>query len=504
MRTRENPSKVVEVDFDPFAGPALAATAPSTEGQREIWAAAQMGDDASLAYNESVSLTFEGDFDVQAFRTAVSDLVARHEALRTTLSSDGLTLCITNELELPVPLSDLSAVDERERQAAVRALLAREVQTPFQLEHGPLLRVNLLKLGAQVHLATFTAHHIVCDGWSLAVMLRDLGALYTARRRNEAAGLAPAPIFSGYAREEREFERTSDYASSQRYWMERLSGTLPTLELPLDAPRPPSKTYASVREDHLLDAALVERLKRLGGKNGASFFTTLLASFCTFLGRITGDRDLVVGIPAAGQSVTSQPELVGHCVNTLPVRVQLDDREKVPALLRNVRSAMLDAFDHQRCTFGGILKQLAIPRDPSRLPLVSVLFNLDQAIDGEALKFDGLRVAYRANPRSFENFELFVNAAESKGVVVLECQYNTDLFSADTIRRWMRAYEQLLRGMVDADERVIGEISILPASERGKLLEEWNATRADYPREQTVAALFTAQAEKTPDAIAIV
>ena len=156
MRTRESAEKAVEVDFDPFAGPALAATAPSTEGQREIWAAAQMGDDASLAYNESVTLTFHGDFSLAAFRAAVQDLVARHEALRSTLSSDGLTLCIGSELALEVPLSDLSSADERDRQAAVRGLLAREVQTPFRLEQGPLFRVRLVKLEAERHLATFT------------------------------------------------------------------------------------------------------------------------------------------------------------------------------------------------------------------------------------------------------------------------------------------------------------------------------------------------------------
>ena len=504
MRAQESSSKVVEVDFDPFAGPALAATAPSTEGQREIWAAAQMGDDASLAYNESVSLTFEGALDAAAFRAAVTDLVERHEALRTTLSSDGLTLCIAPPTEQRVQLLDLTQTDEREQKSAVRSLLAREVQTPFQLEQGPLFRVQLVQLGASRHLATFTAHHIVCDGWSLAVMLRDLGQLYTARVSGRSAMLAAAPAFSHYARAEREYERSAEHAQAERYWLERLSGTLPTLELPLDAPRPPSKTYASLREDHVLDAALVERLKRVGGKHGASFFTTLFASFCSLLGRISGENDLVVGIPAAGQSVTGETELVGHCVNTLPVRVQLDPNAQVPALLRNVRTAMLDAFEHQRVTYGGLLQKLAIARDPSRLPLVSVLFNLDQAIDGSTLKFAELDVTYSANPRSFENFEIFVNAAEAKGVVTLECQFNTDLFSVDTIRRWLAAYEQLLRGVAEADERAVGRLDIVPAGEREKLLYTWNATFAEYPRELTVHALFEDQARRTPDAIALV
>lgn len=170
--------KLKEVDFDPFAAPELARTCPSTEPQREVWTAAQMGDDASAAFNESVTLTFEGDFDQEAFAHAIQDLVARHEALRTTFSSDGLTLCIAASLAIPVSRVDFSELDPREREARVREILAREVEVPFRLEHGPLFRTQVVKLGERSHLATFSAHHIVCDGWSMAVMLRDLGALY--------------------------------------------------------------------------------------------------------------------------------------------------------------------------------------------------------------------------------------------------------------------------------------------------------------------------------------
>jgi amino acid adenylation domain-containing protein len=165
---------------------------------------------------------------------------------------------------------------------------------------------------------------------------------------------------------------------------------------------------------------------------------------------------------------------------------------------------MLDAYDAQRCTFGTLLKKLPIPRDPSRLPLVSVLFNVDQAVSGDALSFAGLQVSYRSNPRSFENFEIFINAAETKGQVVLECQFNVDLFSQETIRRWLAAYEELLRGMVADDQRPLAAVPILPAAERTKIVYEWNATFSDFPRQTTLPRLFEEQAAKTPDRVAVV
>ncbi len=493
-----------EVDFDPFAAPELAATAPSTEAQREIWTAVQMGDDASAAFNESVTLTLEGDLDPAAFEAAIQDLVMRHEALRTTFSSDGLTLCVAVRLAVPVTRTDLRDLDAREREAKIRGILAWQVEAPFRLEQGPLFRTELVRLGEHRHLATFTAHHIVCDGWSMAVLLRDVCVLYSARRRGVAADLSAATPFSTYARDDRAFEASPEYAASERYWLKKLSGTLPTLELPLDGARPPAKTYASLREDYVLEPALVERVKKAGAKAGASFFTTMLGAFYVLVARLSGDDDVIVGIPAAGQSVTGQPDLVGHCVNTLPLRTQVDSTQKFSDFLRELRTTMLDAYDHQRLTFGSLIKRLQISRDPSRLPLVSVLFNVDQAVSGDELAFEGLKASYQSNPRSFENFEIFINAAEMDGRVVLECQFNTDLFAQDTIRRWLSAYEEILRGLVANDACPLGEIPILPIAERARLVYEWNATFMDFPRDIAVHRLFEDQANRTPDAVAVV
>ncbi|NPD24937.1 non-ribosomal peptide synthetase [Corallococcus exiguus] len=503
MKTPATPIQDLPEDFDPFAGPALLLTAPSTEPQREVWTGVQMGPDASCAFNESMSVRLHGPLIVESLRAALQDLSERHEALRTTFSADGLTLCVAATTPFPLEVLALDALPPSERDARVRELVAQEVETPLPLESGPLLRPRLARLSAEEHLLTLTAHHIVCDGWSMAVMLRDLATFYSAHARRTPHTLSPAPTFSDYARAQAQLATTPEYAEHERYWLKQFSGSLPVLELPLDRRRPPSKTYSSRREDYVLEPALVEQLKRVGAKHGGSFFTTLLAGFKALLHRLTGLEDVVVAIPAAGQSVAGLKDLVGHCVNALPLRSNVAAEAPFTQVLKQLRTTMLDAYEHQEYTFGTLLKQLALPRDPSRLPLVNVLFNVDQAVTGEQLAFQGLTCTLASNPRHYENFDLFINAAEAHGRVVLECQYNTDLFDGSTVRRWMSCYEELLRGVVADAEAPVSRLPLLPAAEKQRVLVDWNATEKPFDRQAFVHTLVAAQAQATPDAVAL-
>jgi amino acid adenylation domain-containing protein len=491
------------VDHDPFAGPELALTAPVTPSQQELWTAAQMGREASCAFNESNTLRFAGPLDVGALRTALQDLVQRHEALRTTLSSDGRTLCIAAASVLEVPLHDLSALRPEEQQARTDRLLGREVQEPFDLERGPLLRALLIRLGPEAHLLGLTAHHIVCDGWSTGVMMRDLAALYTARHRGAAPQLEEAFPFSAYARERLDLEATPEHLAVERWWLDRFAGEIPSLDLPFDAVRPPLKTYSSAREDHVLPAELVVRLRRLAAGSGASLFTVLLAGFQALLHRLSAERDLVVGILSAGQATSGHPGLVGHCVNTLPIRQRMEGTTSFRALVIQTRTAVLDASEHGDHTYGSLLSSLPLRRDPSRLPLVSVLFNLDQEISAGDLPFEGVAVSFASTPRRFETFDLFLNAVEAEGELRLECQYNTDLVEARTARRWLETLEVLLRAAVEDPEQQVGRLPVLSEPERAQL-RAWNDTRLDYPRGLQVHQLVEFQAERTPDAIAVV
>ncbi len=487
--------KLEAVDFDPFAGAELVSTGASTEAQRELWTASQLGDDASCAFNESVSLVLEGTLDVEAMNLALGDLTQRHESLRMTFAPDGASFVVAQSVSSAPRREDFSGKGASEREAALAKLKVAEVETAFDLGTGPLCRFVLITMAPDRHVLIITAHHVVCDGWSLAVMLADLGKLYTARK-NKTEHTAKPVRFSDYAAAQAAYEKSPDYAADEAFWMKQFSVQPDPLELPLDRARPKVKTYASRRIDHVLDAQLVDAVKKLGSKSSTSFFTTLLAGFGALLHRLTHQDEVVIAIPSAGQSATGMLELVGHCVNALPLRFATQRAEPAATLLSRVRGVMLDAVEHQRLTFGSLVKKLGVTRDPSRLPLVSVLFNVDQAIDGDKLGFAGLRASFASNPRHYENFEIFINAAEYRGVLTLECQYNTDLFDDATIRRWLASYETMLRDWTAHADRTVGALDI-----GAKLTRD--ETQSEFPLVEAHALVF-AQADRTPNAVAVV
>ena len=501
MSSIVTPPVSTEVDYDPFAGAALSRVVPTTEPQREIWLAAKLDRDASLAYNESVSLRLSGPLDVAAMQTALQALVDRHEALRASLSPNGEDLSIAEHIDVPVEVRDLDALDDAERDAKITATLRHAVETPFDLEHGPLVRAELLRLAAQDHLLVFTAHHVVCDGWSFGVIVRDLAALYTqATGRGDA--LAPADSFADFALAEAAHTDSDAYRDAERYWLTRFTGTLASLDLPTDRARPRRRTFTSQREDRTLDAALVADIKRMGAQRRASLYATLLTAFAVLLERLSGQDAVVVGIPCAGQAAGGHDALVGHCVNVLPLCATIDPQIAFSAILDRVRGDLLDAFEHQQYTLGSLLRRLSLPRDPSRLPLVSVLFNLDQALDEKTVSFRGLRFDFTANPRAFENFELFVNAVQVDGGLRLECQYNSDLFRSDTIRRWLDGYEALLRNAVEDPATTANALGMLSERTRHEL-EDLQPSSTPYPEQRLAHEYFEIQVDRSPSRAAV-
>jgi len=490
------------VDFDPFAEGELSTTAPATEAQKEIWASVKMGDAANCAYNESQSLRLRGSLDVETLQFALQELVQRHEALRMTFSPDGNTLCIAASRQISISWVDLSDLHQQERETEVAVLSRQQVEQPFDLEHGPLFRVQIVKLQSQEHLLLLTAHHIVCDGWSWGVLISDLGKIYSARRLGVEPNLEEPDRFSDYALLQDEAKNSMDGIATEAYWLEQFSDSVPIVDFPSDRPRPPVRTFNAAREDWNINSTLVTEFKQLGTKLGCSFMTIILASFEVWLYRLTNQEDIVVGIAAAGQVVQGQYNLIGHCVNLLPLRSHITGEQPFSNYLRARNSAFLEAYEHQQFTFGSLVKKLKLSRDSSIIPLVPITFNIDRGLAGDSLPFEGLELEFFSNPRSFENFELFINATELHGKLILECQYNTNLFDADTIRRRMAEFETLLAGIVADPNQCIAKLPILPEAER-QLLAEWNRTQTAYHRDKCIHQLFEAQAEQTPEAVAV-
>jgi amino acid adenylation domain-containing protein len=492
------PPNVTPVDFDPFAGPEIASVTAAIEPQLEIWASCMLGgDDSNRAFNESVSLLLTGPFHPAALEFALNDLISRHEALRAVFSADGMSLFIYKQVRAELLYEDLSFKNPLKQQQYLLAFARKNARTPFLLQEGPLFRSALFKLAENEHYLTLTAHHIICDGWSLGILMQDLAKLYSAYVRGEVPSLPEAFQLSQYAVEQQAFLSSNAYQSAEAYWVGQYQDHVPVLNMPTDFPHPFIRTYKSQRDDYPVDPQLVDALRKMGAKAGCSLVTTLLAAFEICLFRITGQQDMVLGLPVSGQATTGHYSLVGHCVNLLAMRSQISKELSFPEYLKQRKVKILADYDHQQFTFGSLLKKLNIARDPSRVPLVPVVFNIDMNLD-DGVEFHGLKHKLIYNARAFENFELFLNATGSAHSLILEWSYNKQLFKSSSIRRMMNDFELLLESITKEPQRKIKDIPSL--LNPGQYLPK---TAADYPKHKTVAELFAEQAARTPEKIAL-
>lgn len=497
-----NEMHLTEVEFDPFASE-LARVVPTTEAQREVWLADQLGRDASLSYNESVTLTFKGRLDLNALQQALLALSDRHEALRSTFSEDGTSLMISARGDLQARVVVLESMPEAEKVGALAAARIEAVSDAFDLAHGPLIRATLFAVGPEQNELILTAHHIVCDGWSFGIIARELMTLYQSFASGTPAtpALPPADSFGDYAMAQLEAAYQAQADADTQWWVRQYDGSLPVLELPTDRPRQAFRSFDSLREDLVIDAAVVDGLRKLGQKNGASLFVTMFGLFGGLMGRLSNQDDIVLGVPAAGQASDGLSTLVGHCVQLLPIRLAAGLEQPIPDLIKATRTRVLDAYEHQACTYGQLLKKLRFERNPGRLPLVSVLFNLDQAIRSEDLSVAGLTVDLNINPRLYENFDLFINACQIDGQIVVQCQYNTGLIDGGTVRRWLELYREALTRAVAEPAQTLGD-AFAPTADDVARIAQFNQSARDFDRQLSVHARFEQQVARSPNSIA--
>jgi amino acid adenylation domain-containing protein len=437
------------VDFDPFLETKeIDKITPTNEPQREMWLACIIGgEEANLSYNESVSLQIKGDLDFLAFKKAVNDLVKRHEALRATISPNGETLIIYTDFPVELALEDISGLSESQKKKEFTAFLRREIDTPLDLYDGPLFRVFMHKISVSEYYFTIIKHHIIGDGWSTGIMLEDLSKMYNAYSKGKDITLDAPSQISDYAIAQANFRLTPAYKQTEDYWLNLYKGHVPQLDLPTNYPRVSPRSYKGNRIDHPLSNDFANQIKAVGAKAGASLVTTLLAAFEIFLYQQTRQNDIVVGLPSSGQAASGLNDVVGHCVNLLPLKSHIDPTQTFNEYLKRRKKEVLDAYDHQRITFGELIKKLYIPRNAARIALVPVIFNIDMGMDN-AVKFDGLDFKLISNPRVYENFELYLNATRSKDGIVLEWSYNTGLFNAETVKAFNHDYENILKKII--------------------------------------------------------
>ncbi|NID11383.1 non-ribosomal peptide synthetase [Fibrivirga algicola] len=501
---RETTTSIISTapDFDPFAGPQLARIVPTTQPQLEIWTACQLGGDAaSCAYNESISLRLTGPLNQQAFSQAWAELVTRHDALRTTFSADGQQMCISDEVTIGLEINDLTHKSPTEQQDDLAEYIHQQACFPFDFQAGPLVQVRLTKLAAADWQFTLTAHHIICDGWSTGVLLQELGTLYSAYSHGIKPLLATAPQLADYAMEQQELADNTDYREIERYWLNQFRDNVPTLNLPTDTTRSVPRTFASRRAELVISAELVNAVRQLGLRTSSSLVGTLTAAFELWLHQLTHQNDIVLGLPTAGQLIVGQAGLVGHCVNLLPLRSRYLPQESFLQYLRKRRSAQLDAYEHQPLTFGSLLRQLAIPRDPARVTLVPVVFNVDLEPD-KGVHFSGLTHQLLTHARAFENFELSLNALGTEGGLTLLWSYNQQLFRPETIARFHQSFADLLLAVTQQPDAALADLSIaLTGKATGNVPAPFN--EYPYPREKPLSTLLSETAREFPNKVAI-
>lgn len=485
---------------------------PLTEAQREIWYASQLGHEVSAAYNESSKIRLRGSLDLEALQRAFRRLIERHEALRITIlpGGEGQTIAPPDRRDLPV--RDLTSLEETTRAARVRELIAAELERPFDLQKGPLFRAHLLRVAPDQHLLVFVVHHIVCDGWSLGILQKDLGELYgqelasadgrNASAKNAGACGAGSTSFAAYAAKLAGARDSAAYQAAEDYWSSQFSDEVPVLDLPADRPRPSERTFAGASLLRTLPAELTAELKALSARHECTMFATLLAAFNVLLCRLSGQNDLVVGIPAAAQVMDGCDDLVGHFANLLPVRNRVDDQQPFAEFLSAVRGRLFESVEHWRFPFGQLLRKLNVARDGSRMPIANVVFNSTR-LRG-TLPFGPLAGEVEGNAKRFSHFDLNVNFAVTGDTISIGGYYSTELFDEATVARWFQHFETLLRGIVATPEAKIADLPLLTEAERRQILVEWNRATVPYDRNAIISELFEAQVARTPDAVAVV
>jgi natural product biosynthesis luciferase-like monooxygenase protein/amino acid adenylation domain-containing protein len=474
---------------------------PLTEVQEDLYTVVQLGEAASVAYNEPGTLGLHGPLDLALLRKALQQVVNRHEALRTILPSPGPAgdpiQRILPGLMLTVPLVDVSGLPPERREEAASAWAEAEGRRPFDFARGPLIRASVLRLGSREHRLFLAVHHLMADGLSVVVILKDVLAIYEAERAGRAAAL-PAPMqlreYVAWTRRER------DFSEDEAWWREIFSGTLPVFEPPTDRPRPPERTFRGAGAVAELPPELRRAVHKLGRRRGATFFITLLAAWSALLHRWTGQDDVVIGVPTARRPLEGGDRLVGHCVDLVPIRSQVGaEGETFASHLVAVRNRVFGAHDHGEYPFARLVRALNPPRDLSRGPLVNVLFNLDQDLD--VTRAGGLEIAGRSSGVHGVKLDLAVHALERGEGLRLDLEYCTDLFDGDTVHRLLGHFRTLLEGAAADPDGALAALPLLSAAERRQLVE-WESAPPPAAVPDLVAAV-EAMAAQAPEALAL-
>ena len=472
--------------------------------QQRLWFLSKL-DPQSPAYNQPKAIRLQGTLQIETLKKSLETIIARHEVLRTTyFAIDGQpSPAVSQNIPIEVPIIDLSAYAESEREAELQSRIAEITEQPFDLSRDLILRAALLKLGPTEFVLLLVTHHIASDGWSNEVLRRELTTLYEAFVSGKPNPLPELPIqYADYAVWQREWVTDEALEKQLSYWKTQLSN-IPQLELPTDRSRRAIQNSCGARRSVAFSRVLSDQLNDLSSNQGVTLFMTLLAAFQTLLHRYTGQDDIVVGSPIAGRNRLEVEGLIGFFINTLVLRNDLGGNPTFRELLGRVKKNALDAYSHQDVPFEKLVEELQPQRYLSRNPFFQVMFQL-RNYPKQTFSLGDLTIEEDEFGSQIAKFDLSVGLRDDVTGLTGSVEYRTDLFDLATIERMVGHFQNLLQGIVTNPDQALSELPLLTESEKHQLLEEWNDTKTDYPKDKCVHELFESQVERTPDAIAVV
>ncbi|BAT53523.1 amino acid adenylation domain-containing protein [Nostoc sp. NIES-3756] len=478
---------------------------PLSFAQERLWLLNQLEPDSPF-YNEQTSVKFYGQLNIVALEQSLNKIIARHEVLRTnfrTINEQPVQV-IADKLSLTLPVIDLTKLPESEREIACQQIANTEANCLFDLGDSPLIRACVVKIQEAEHAFILTVHHIIVDGWSTGILMRELATVYSALCNNLPPELPKLPIqYADYAIWQRQYLQKDVLQRQLDYWKQQLKNAPTLLELPTDRPRPAIQTYRGAVQYVQLSNELSQALSDLSRQEGASLFMTLFTAYVTLLYRYTGSDDIVVGTPIANRDRLEIEGLIGFFVNTLVLRTDLSGNPSFQELLGLVRQRILQAYAHADLPFDELVKALQPQRDLSYTPLFQVLFVLQNAPISE-VELTGLTISLLPTQSTVAKFDLTLSLQNTASGLLSMWQYNADLFDAATIERMSRHFVTLLEGIITNPKEQISQLPLLSEVEQQQLLVEWNNTQVAYPQDKCIHQLFEEQVRRTPDAVAVV
>ncbi|WP_244175563.1 non-ribosomal peptide synthetase [Xenorhabdus vietnamensis] len=480
---------------------------PLSFAQQRLWFLSQIDPAASQAYHLPVILRLTGQLNRNALKASLDHLIARHESLRTRfMLVEGHPCQHIDPADTGFALSchDLRQLDPALHTHRITELADTEAQAPFDFAQGPLMRGQLLQLTDEEHVLLLTLHHIITDGWSVGVLVQELGTFYRTFLDGHHDPLPPLPIqYADYAVWQHEQLKEASFIEQRDFWCAQLEGAPALLALPTDRPRPAVQTYAGGQISFHLDASLLASLKELGQRHNSTLFMTVLTAWSIVLARLSGQDDIVIGTPVANRPHQELEGLIGFFVNTLALRVTFNDDLCVADLFAQVRERALAAYAHQDLPFEQVVEALQPERSLSYSPVFQVMLALNNT-PAQELTLPGLQLTTIEQARRGAHFDLTLSLSETETGLVGDLEYATDLFNAATIERIIGYLTNILMAMVADEKQLVATLPMLPEAERQQLLVNFNTTQADFPQDALIHQLFEAQAAQRPNATAAV